>query len=236
MWVTYLLTPWSRVLLEKLTGFAANQEIPRILWNPKVHYRTHKRPPTVPILSQPHPVLTTPSHFLKIHLNIILPSTSSSPQWSISSGFPTKTLCTPLPSSIRATSPAHLIRLYFITRTILRDELNTGCLFICSDIGVSLQLIAVPYTSLYVLGTPKGRTSIPLFNVHRGSHLYKWAARALDLCPPSCADVKNETCRLLRLFYSCHFYHIYIQVCRNPLRQAAEATEFCKAGPNTCAS
>jgi hypothetical protein len=27
---TYLLTPWSRVLLEKLTGFAATQEIPRI--------------------------------------------------------------------------------------------------------------------------------------------------------------------------------------------------------------
>ena len=30
--ITYLLTPWSRVLLEKLTGFAANQEILRILW------------------------------------------------------------------------------------------------------------------------------------------------------------------------------------------------------------
>jgi len=28
--LTYLLTPWSRVLLEKLTGSAASQEIPRI--------------------------------------------------------------------------------------------------------------------------------------------------------------------------------------------------------------
>ena len=77
----YLLTPWSRVLLEKLTGFAANQEIPRILWNPKVHHRTHKRPPPVPILSQTLPGPITPSHF-KIHLNIILQSTSWSPQWS----------------------------------------------------------------------------------------------------------------------------------------------------------
>ena len=73
---SYLLTPWSRVLLEKLTGFAANQEIPRILWNPKVHYRTHKAPATCPYPeptpSSPH----NPSNFLKIHLNIIFPSTS----------------------------------------------------------------------------------------------------------------------------------------------------------------
>jgi len=51
--------------------FAASQEIPCILWNPKVHYRTHKRPPPVPILGQPNPDHIPTSHLLEIHPNII---------------------------------------------------------------------------------------------------------------------------------------------------------------------
>jgi len=68
--------------------FSTSQEIPRILWNPKVHYRIHKCPPPVPSLSQLDPVHTPTSHLLKIHFNIILSSASRFPQWSLSLSFP----------------------------------------------------------------------------------------------------------------------------------------------------
>jgi hypothetical protein len=56
--VTKQLTPWSRILLEKLKVLSVTQEIFRLLWNPKAHYRVPRIPPPVAILSHIKPIYT----------------------------------------------------------------------------------------------------------------------------------------------------------------------------------
>jgi len=51
----------------------ASQEIPRLLWNPKVHYRVRNSPPLLPILSQMHPVHTLTQYALDIDSSIYCP-------------------------------------------------------------------------------------------------------------------------------------------------------------------
>ena len=65
--LTHSLTRWSSPSWEA-NRFSASQEIPRILFNPKVHYRSQKCPPPVPILSQLDPVHTLTSHILTIQI------------------------------------------------------------------------------------------------------------------------------------------------------------------------
>ena len=86
--LNYLITYWMvQSPSWEANWFAASQEIPHILWNPKVHYRTHKCLPPVPILGQPNLVHIPTSHLLEIHPNIH-PSMPRSPQWSLSLRFP----------------------------------------------------------------------------------------------------------------------------------------------------
>ena len=90
--------------------FVASQEIPRISRNPKVHYRTHKRPPPVSILGQSNPVHIPTSH----RPNIIHPSTSRPSHWSPSLRFPHQDpIHHPLLTRTRhMTSPFHSSRFY----------------------------------------------------------------------------------------------------------------------------
>jgi hypothetical protein len=97
---------------------SATQEIPRVLWNPKVYHRIHKSPPPAPILSHIdsvhahnssswRPILT-----LSCHLILGLPCAL------LPSGYPIETLYESLLSPRRATWPVHFVLLDFINRII----------------------------------------------------------------------------------------------------------------------
>jgi hypothetical protein len=84
--------------------FAASQEIPRVLLNTKVHYRIHKCPPPVSVPSQPNSVHNPIFYLLNNHL-LSSQLCQGLPNCLFPSGFPIKTLYTPLPSpyALRAT-------------------------------------------------------------------------------------------------------------------------------------
>ena len=69
-------------------GSSAGQEIPRIVWKTKVHYRVHNSPPPVSILSEITAFHLLPSFCFRSILNTILPSTPVFPKCSFTFVFP----------------------------------------------------------------------------------------------------------------------------------------------------
>ena len=116
MILTYLLR--GAEASSEANRFSASQEIPRILWNPKIHYHIHKCLPPVPNLNQLDPMHTPTSHFLKIYLN-------NPPVYALFSQVVSFPQVSPPKPCIRLSSPPyaiHLILLDLITRTILDEE------------------------------------------------------------------------------------------------------------------
>jgi hypothetical protein len=74
--LTYELTLWSPTW--EAANRSAAEKFLKILLILKVHYRCHKSPPLVSILSQINPVHITPFNFFKIYFNITLRAMSMS--------------------------------------------------------------------------------------------------------------------------------------------------------------
>ena len=116
--LTYLLTPWCRVLFEKLTGLQLVKKFhafhgTRRFITALTSVRHLSLSWASPIQSTyPHPTSCRSILILSTHLRLGLPS------GLFPSAYPTKTLYTPISSPIRASCPAHLILLDFITRTM----------------------------------------------------------------------------------------------------------------------
>ena len=117
---SYFLTPWSRVLLEKLTSLQLVNKF--LAFHGTQRFITaltcvcHLSLSWASPIQSIYPTSWRSLLLLSIHLRLGLPSGLLQP------GFPTKSLRTPLLSPIRITYPAHLIFLNFITRKILGEE------------------------------------------------------------------------------------------------------------------
>ena len=121
IYFSYLFTPFSRVLLQKLTGSQLVKKFPAFYGTRGFFVALANTHYPFPILSQINP-LHAPSHFLKIHLNIILPTTPGFSKWDFSLKVPCQNpVCiSPLPCTCYMPRSFHSSRL--ITRAICPER------------------------------------------------------------------------------------------------------------------
>ena len=116
---TYLLTPWCRVLLEKLTGLQLVNKFPAFHGTRRfITALTSVRHLSLS-WAQPNSVHIPTSYLLEIHPNIIHPSTRRSPQWSLSLRLPHQDPIHP-PSP----HPYHLPSLLYMVLCSLGTNIN----------------------------------------------------------------------------------------------------------------
>ena len=129
--IIYLLTPWNGILLEKLAYFKLVKKFPAFYgtWRFITAF-TNARHMS---LSCVRSIKSMPPHPTSWRLILILSSRLCLGLSSglFPSGFPNKTLYTPILSPIRATCLAHLTLLLFITRTILGEEYRSFSSSLC---------------------------------------------------------------------------------------------------------
>jgi hypothetical protein len=129
---TMIVTPWSRALPEKLTGLQPVTKFPAFYGTRK--FITAYTSDRHLLLSWASSIQSMPPHstswrsilILSSHLCLGLPS------GFFHTGFPIKTLYTPLLSPIPATCSTHAILLDFITRTIWGEEYRLLSSSLCS--------------------------------------------------------------------------------------------------------